>query len=197
MYSVSLDHLADASPVVAPSSFASVAFWVPNRSMDEKPQVRPVVTSVSYDGRSPAVTVPLPEGAADPTGRMKLTVPGRPDAVRVVRSVMRSWAANVGFLLEEIEELCLAIDEAFSGLIATEPVPSRVMITIQSNGTGVEISASRDADTELWPPVSAQTALIQRVLETLIDEVRFERTQDGPTISLVKRRADPVPQNSQ
>lgn len=105
---------------------------------------------------------------------------------------MRSWAANVGFLLEEIEELCLAIDEAFSGLITAEPVPSVVTVTIQSEGAGVEISASRDADTELWPPVSAQTALIQRVLETLIDDVYFERTPEGPTIRLVKRRTDPV-----
>ncbi len=110
---------------------------------------------------------------------------------------MRSWAANVGFLLDEIDELCLAIDEAFSGLIATEPVPTRVTITIQSGGAGVEITASRDADTDLWPPVSAQTALIQRVLETLIDEVRFERTPDGPTIRLLKRRSDPVRQGSQ
>ena len=162
--------------------------------MNQKPGGRPVVTSASDDGQSPAVTVPLPESASNAGGRMKLTVPGRPDAVRVVRSVMRSWSANVGFLLDEIEELCLAIDEAFSGLIATEPIPSRVTITIQSEGAGVEINASRDADTELWPPVSAQTALIQRVLETLIDEVRFERTPEGPTIRLVKRRSAPVRQ---
>ena len=164
--------------------------------MDEKPGVRRVVTSVSDDGRIPAVSVPLPADAASLSGRMKLTVPGRPEAVRIVRSVMRSWAAGVGFLLDEIEELCLAIDEAFSGLITTEPVPSRVTVTIQTEGAGVEISASRDADTELWPPVSAQTALIQRVLETLIDDVRFERTPDGPTIRLVKRRTDPVRQST-
>ncbi len=125
---------------------------------------------------------------------MTLTVPGRADSVRVVRSVMRSWAANVGFFLDEIDELCLAIDEAFSGLIATEPTPSKVTVTIQSGDAGVEINASRDADTELWPPVSAQTALIQRVLETLIDEVSFERTADGPTIRLLKKRTHPVRQ---
>lgn len=184
----------DANPGAAPSSFAATGFWVPNQPMDEKPTVRPVVTSLSNDGQAPAVTLPLPKAASSTTGRMKLTVPGRPDAVRVVRSVMRSWAANVGFLLDEIEELCLAVDEAFSGLIATEPVPSKVTITIRSEGAGVEISASRDADTDLWPPVSAQTALIQRVLETLIDEVRFERTADGPTIRLVKLRAHAVGQ---
>jgi hypothetical protein len=42
--------------------------------------------------------------------------------------------------------------------------------------------------------VSAQTALIQRVLETLIDEVQFERTADGPSIRMVKRRTQSVPQ---
>jgi anti-sigma regulatory factor (Ser/Thr protein kinase) len=117
-----------------------------------------------------------------------LTVPARPEAVRIVRAVTRTWAATVGFVLDEIEELCLAVDEAFAGLIATRPVPERIVVRIHSDENGVDITAVRDTDAELWPPISAQTALVRRVLSTLIDEVHFERTEEGPAIHMVKRR---------
>jgi anti-sigma regulatory factor (Ser/Thr protein kinase) len=134
------------------------------------------------------VTVPLP-GQETQTGRITLTVPAKPEAVRVVRAVMRTWAATVGFVLDEIEELCLAVDEAFAGLIATRPMPGAITLRIQSDATGVDIKAVRDVEAELWPPISAQTALVRRVLSTLIDEVTFERSDDGPAIHMVKRRS--------
>jgi anti-sigma regulatory factor (Ser/Thr protein kinase) len=161
--------------------------------MNGKPFAKRVLGSDSNDGKERAVTVALPASGGLEPGKIMLAVPGRADSVRIVRSVTRSWAANVGFLLDEIEELCLAIDEAFSGLISTRPVPERITVRISSDDGAVEITASRDAETELWPPVSAQTALIQRVLETLIDEVQFERTADGPSIRMVKRRTQSVP----
>jgi anti-sigma regulatory factor (Ser/Thr protein kinase) len=129
-----------------------------------------------------------PEERLDRRG-LALTVPGRPESVRVVRAVMRSWAASVGYYLDEIEELCLAVDEAFAGLVASAPPPERITLRIQSDGRGVHIMAVRDTDAEMWPPVSAQSALIRRVLSTLIDEVVFERTSEGPAIKMMKRRA--------
>lgn len=142
------------------------------------------------------VTVPLPD-QGDSSGRICLTVPAKPEAVRVVRAVMRTWAATVGFVLDEIEELCLAVDEAFAGLIAARPMPDHVIVRIESNPSGVDIRAVRDVDAELWPPISAQTALVRRVLSTLIDDVTFEQTDEGPAIHMVKRRvslADAPPQ---
>lgn len=126
------------------------------------------------------------------TAGLALTVPAKPEAVRVVRAVMRTWAASIGIVLDEIEELCLAIDEAFAGLIAARPAPSVIVIRIASSADGVDIVAVRDAGAELWPPVSAQTALVRRVLSTLIDDVRFEVTDEGPAIHLVKRRTAPA-----
>lgn len=142
--------------------------------------------------------MPLPEQNSDAhnAGRITLTVPAKPEAVRVVRAIMRTWAATVGFVLDEIEELCLAVDEAFAGLIATRPMPRRVIVHIQSDHDGVDIRAVRDTEADLWPPISAQTALVRRVLSTLIDDVTFEQTDEGPAIHMVKRRvlADVPPQ---
>jgi hypothetical protein len=122
------------------------------------------------------------------SGGLQLSVPGRPEAVRIVRAVMRSWAAAAGYYLDEIDELCLAVDEAFAGLLATQPTPDSVTLRIRPDGADVDITAIRNTDAELWPPVSAQSALIRRVLSTLIDEVQFEQTSEGPAIRMLKRR---------
>ena len=140
------------------------------------------------NGRAGRTSISLPMDA-QAEGRLTLTVPAKPEAVRVVRAVMRTWAATVGIVLDEIEELCLAVDEAFAGLIATRPAPENVIVRIQSDASSVDIIAVRDAEAELWPPVSAQTALVRRVLSTLIDDVRFEHTDLGPAIHMIKHRA--------
>jgi hypothetical protein len=101
---------------------------------------------------------------------------------------MRSWAASAGYYLDEIDELCLAVDEAFAGLLATRPAPEQIALSIRPDGTNVEITAVRNTEAELWPPVSAQSALVRRVLSTLIDEVEFELTPEGPAIRMRKRR---------
>jgi hypothetical protein len=141
------------------------------------------------DGGADRINIALSLAEERITGRLALTVPAKPEAVRVVRAVMRTWAASAGIVLDEIEELCLAIDEAFAGLIAARPAPKQVIVRIRASADGVDIIAVRDADAELWPPVSAQTALVRRVLSTLIDDVRFEITDEGPAIHLIKHRA--------
>lgn len=110
----------------------------------------------------------------------------------MVRSVMRTWAAAQGFVLDEIDELCLAVDEAFAGLLGAEPAPTQVVVRIRSAVEGVDITAVRDTRPDLWPPVSAQTALVRRVLSTLIDDVWFEETDEGPAIRMLKRRPSVV-----
>jgi anti-sigma regulatory factor (Ser/Thr protein kinase) len=121
-------------------------------------------------------------------GGLRLSVPGRAEAVRIVRSVMRSWASSAGYYLDEIDELCLAVDEAFAGLLATQPAPDEITVRIRPDGPDVDITAVRSTEADLWPPVSAQSALIRRVLSTLIDEVNFEQTPEGPAIRMLKRR---------
>lgn len=135
------------------------------------------------------MTVELRPDETPALGGLQLTVPGRPDAVRIVRAVMRSWAASVGYYLDEIDELCLAVDEAFAGLLATQPVPDSITVRIRPDVDGVDITAFRDTSVDLWPPVSAQSALIRRVLSTLIDEVQFEQSDEGPSIRMRKRRS--------
>jgi len=135
------------------------------------------------------VTVEAAPDEPPARGGLQLSVPGRPEAVRIVRAVMRSWAASVGYYLDEIDELCLAVDEAFAGLLATQPAPDHITLRIRPDVDGVDITTFRDTSVDLWPPVSAQSALIRRVLSTLIDEVQFEQSEEGPAIRMRKRRS--------
>jgi anti-sigma regulatory factor (Ser/Thr protein kinase) len=137
------------------------------------------------------VSIPLPPVEADP-GTLAVSVPARTESVRVLRSVMRSWAAAAGYFLEEIEDLCLAIDEAFASLLGARPHPDRISVRIQEGGGGVDVTASCDAALDQWPPEGVRTSLSWQVLTKLIDDVRYERTNDGPAIRLIKHRASPA-----
>jgi anti-sigma regulatory factor (Ser/Thr protein kinase) len=139
------------------------------------------------------VSIPLPPLEADP-GKLAVTLPARTESVRVLRSVMRSWSAAAGYLLEEIEDLCLAVDEAFSTLLAARPHPDQIVVRIQEGGGGVDVTAACDAALDQWPPQGVRTSLSWQVLTKLIDDVRYERTTDGPAIRLIKRRVTPAQQ---
>jgi anti-sigma regulatory factor (Ser/Thr protein kinase) len=137
------------------------------------------------------VSIPLPPAEPDP-GKLAVSVPARTESVRVLRSVMRSWAAAAGYFLEEIEDLCLAVDEAFSSLLAARPHPDRISVRIQEGGSGVDVTAACDAELEQWPPQGVRTSLSWQVLTKLIDDVRYERTKEGPAIRLIKHRTSPA-----
>lgn len=137
------------------------------------------------------VSIPLPPVEPDP-GKLAVSVPARRESVRVLRSVMRSWAAAAGFLLEEIEDLVLAIDEVFSSLLAARPRPESIIVRIQEDGGGVDVTAACDAALEHWPPQNVHTSLSWQVLTKLIDDVSYERTEEGPAIRLIKHRTSPA-----
>lgn len=137
------------------------------------------------------MSIPLSPTAPEP-GKIAVTVPARAESVRVLRSVMRSWAAAAGYTLEEIEDLCLAVDEAFSTLVAARPRPDRIVVRIQEDGAGVDVTAACDAALEQWPPQNVHSSLSWQVLTKLIDDVRYERTNEGPAIRLIKHRASPA-----
>jgi anti-sigma regulatory factor (Ser/Thr protein kinase) len=137
------------------------------------------------------VQIALPSIDPDP-GALTLSVPGHAEGVRVVRAVMRSWAATAGLTVEEIEDLCLAVDEVFAGLLAAQSSPQRLAFRIREERDGVDVTATSDARTAAWPPEGFQESLTWRVLSTLADEVRFERIDEGPAIHLVKQRGSPA-----
>jgi serine/threonine-protein kinase RsbW len=120
---------------------------------------------------------------------VNVRVPARPEFVHVFRSVIASIAARADFTYDEIDDLRLAVDEAFAQLLAIRGHSTTLTMAVRSvDGGGVEVVASIDADDAVWPPPGAEGTLTWQVLSALADEARFETSDGHPAMRLMKRR---------
>lgn len=118
--------------------------------------------------------------------RIRATIPAKPEFVHILRSVTASVAARLDFPFDVIEDLRLAVDEACAQLLAIRPPASSLDISISTTGQTIEIVASADSQPRQWPPPGAQDGLAWKVLGVLIDEVKFETSDNGPSLILKK-----------
>jgi serine/threonine-protein kinase RsbW len=120
---------------------------------------------------------------------VNVRVPARPEFVHVFRSVIGSIAARADFTYDEIDDLRLAVDEAFAQLLTIHSTATTLSMLVRSlAGGGVEVVASIDADDAAWPPEGAEHSLTWQVLSALADEARFENADGHPALRLIKRR---------
>jgi serine/threonine-protein kinase RsbW len=120
---------------------------------------------------------------------VSVRVPARPEFVHVFRSVIASIAARADFTYDEIDDLRLAVDEAFAQLLTIHGTATTLTMLVRSlDGGAVEVVASIDADAAAWPPQGAEHSLTWQVLSALADEARFENSDGHPALRLIKRR---------
>lgn len=120
---------------------------------------------------------------------VNVRVPARPEFVHVFRSVIASIAARADFTYDEIDDLRLAVDEAFAQLLAIRSPSTTLSMAVRTvDGGGVEVVASIDADGAAWPPPGVEGTLTWQVLSALADEARFETSDGHPAMRLTKRR---------
>jgi serine/threonine-protein kinase RsbW len=125
------------------------------------------------------------------SGLVTVSVPARPEYVRVLRAVAAGVAARLDFTFDRIEDLRIAVDEA-CGTILGLPDATTVTLQMTSDDTGAEIVVSSDAGVAAggWPPPDVDQTLSWRVLTGLVQEVGFDRTDRGPAIRLQFRRKE-------
>lgn len=120
-----------------------------------------------------------------------VSVPARPEYVRVLRAVAAGVAARLDFTYDRIEDLRIAVDEACATILG---LPDAATLTLQmtSDDTGAEIVVSSDAEVAAggWPPPDVDQTLSWRVLTGLVQQAEFDRTDRGPTIRLLFRRKE-------
>src|SRR5438093_6882551 len=99
---------------------------------------------------------------------VSITVPARADFVHVLRSVIASIAARADFTYDEIDDLRLAVDEAFAQLLTVHGMSTTLSMVVRSlDGGVVEVVVSIDADDAAWPPAGAEQSLTWQVLSAL------------------------------
>jgi serine/threonine-protein kinase RsbW len=111
-----------------------------------------------------------------------VTIPARPDFVRLLRAVVASVGARLDLTYDRIDDLRMVVDEASAQLLR---LPSRSLTMRVTPGQRMVITVLTDASPNgSWPPADLEDSLAWRVLSGLADDVRFEVTADGPAVRI-------------
>lgn len=116
--------------------------------------------------------------------RVELNVPATTDSVMLARLTVAALAAQVGFDIEQIEDLRLAVDELCSSLI--QPDGSvRLLLTFRYDDECLEVTGALDKRAPA--PVDGETEeLSLRILDALVDD--HGRSDDGLSSAWLRKR---------
>jgi hypothetical protein len=117
---------------------------------------------------------------------VRLTVPARPEFLRLARVTAAGLAGRLGFSYDEIEDLRLAIDELCFGLTG----PTGRHGTVELRYVLEESSLSVEGNGHFLEDITpiALTDLSRIILGALVDEHTLGSGAEGPYFKLVKRR---------
>ena len=120
------------------------------------------------------------------TGEVRLEVPAAPEFLRISRIMAAGVASRVGFTLDEVEDLRIAIDELCFALVGGRGRSGtiRIRYLLDTDELAVE-GAGRFTDGLGNDPVLS--ALSNQILAAVVDECELSAGDEGPTFRLVKR----------
>lgn len=106
---------------------------------------------------------------------IELAVPADPDYVGLIKSAAAHIAAHADFTLEAIDDLRLAVDEAFAVLIAHQPETGRVAVTFHVHDDSLIIEMTGPTGS----PEPDRNSFAWTVLTALVHEVKAQTSSDG------------------
>ena len=106
---------------------------------------------------------------------IELAVPAHPDYVGLIRSAAAHIAAHADLTLDAIDDLRLAVDEAFAVLIAHQPETGRVAVTFHVHDDSLKIEMTGPAGS----PDPDRNSFAWTVLTALVHEVATHTSSDG------------------
>ena len=115
------------------------------------------------------------------------SVPARSEFVPVLRGMVASVGARVDLPYEQIDELRMAVDEACALLLRLSPGDTLWLRLQPSEDDSMTAEVGSDAPVSDWPPPAIEESWPWRVIAGLSDEARFEVSDRGPSIVIVKR----------
>ncbi len=124
---------------------------------------------------------------------VRLTVPAKPEFLRLARVTAAGLASRLGFSFDEVEDLRLAIDELCYGITGAGGREGTVAVRylLGDDQLIVEGQAQVPVTAGNAPAPSGRAArlseLSEVILGALVDEHEFVDGEDGPRFRLVKR----------
>lgn len=124
-------------------------------------------------------------------GSVIISVPSNPEFLGPLRSFVGSVAAQLRLSVDDIDDVRLAVDEAFSYLLSIASSDSPVVLSLLPTAQELITTVSIDASVSAWPPVGVQDTLSWKVISGLVDRVTLQLSAEGrPSIVIVKRTLD-------
>lgn len=117
---------------------------------------------------------------------VRVSVPARPEFVHVLRGVIGAVAGRLPLTLDGVDDLRLAVDEAAAKLLSLPGSPELLRLDLRPMPGRLEVVVAADVAAP-WPPDGIQETLSWKVLQALVESVRFERWNGVPAIRIVKR----------
>lgn len=109
-----------------------------------------------------------------------VTIPARPDFVRLLRAVVASVGARLDLTYDRIDDLRMVVDEASAQVLR---LPARTLTLRVTPGERIVILVHTDAAGDgSWPPAALADTLAWRVLSGLASDVRFELDDGRPSV---------------
>jgi serine/threonine-protein kinase RsbW len=118
---------------------------------------------------------------------VSITIPASPEYVKIVRLVAAGLAARVGFTIEDIDDLKIAVDELSSYLTGTQGREGTIQVRFSVHDDRIEISGSG----RFSPGQKIRSELTEFsrvILETVADEASLEHLNGVPTFRVAKGR---------
>ena len=120
------------------------------------------------------------------TGEVRLEVPAAPEFLRISRIMAAGVASRVGFTLDEVEDLRIAIDEVCFSMVGPRGRAGTIALRylLDTNQLVVEGTGRFSDGLGNEPVVSA---LSKQILAAVVDECELSAGEEGPQFRLVKR----------
>jgi hypothetical protein len=124
---------------------------------------------------------------------VRLTVPAKPEFLRLARVTAAGLASRLGFSFDEVEDLRLAIDELCYGITGAEGREGTVAVRylLGDDQLIVEGQAQVPVTAGSAPAQAGQVSelsdLSEVILGALVDEHEFVDDADGPRFRLLKQ----------
>jgi serine/threonine-protein kinase RsbW len=120
-------------------------------------------------------------------GEVRLAVPAQPEYLRMTRILAAGVASRIGFTLDEVDDLRIAIDEVCFSLVGPSGRDGTVNVRYQILPDGLLVEGEGHfVDGSQHQPLLSPLSM--QILRAVTDECDLETGLDGPTFRLLKRR---------
>ncbi|MFL5893797.1 MAG: SpoIIE family protein phosphatase [Thermoleophilaceae bacterium] len=119
--------------------------------------------------------------------RIALTLPAEPEALITARRTLRNWLSDIGADPEALYDITLATGEACTNAIEHAYAPGDASFEVEAmHGDGAVRIIVRDHG-QWRPPRGQNRGRGLKLMETLMDEVKLHREENGTTVEMLRR----------